>query len=148
MAAGDTIKGKNLRIKMGTGRIYHATQCDFTTTRAVESMATKDTNGELKTTGNYTWGLSSSAVVAIKPSSGNWQDTKTILDAYVANEPVAVEFTTDVEGDIIISGSCNIIGCNIGAPVNGNATYEVTFDGVGDFVVGVVPAPEIDPEED
>lgn len=143
MAAGDTIKGKNLRIKMASGRIYHATQCDFTTTRAVESLATKDTNGELKTTGNYTWGLSSSAVVATKPGSGTWQDTKTILDAYLANVPVAVEFTTDVEGDIIISGNCNIISCNIGAPVNGNATYEVSFDGTGDFTVGVVPEEEV-----
>lgn len=142
MAAGDTIKGKNLRIKMAGNKIYHATQCDFTTTRAVESLATKDTNGELKTTGNYTWGLSSSAVVAIKPASGNWQDTKTIMDAYLLNQPVAVEFTTDVEGDIIISGSCNIISCNIGAPVNGNATYEVSFDGTGDFTVSVVPEEE------
>lgn len=140
MAAGDIIKGKNLRIKVADNVIYHATQCDFTTTREVESLATKDTAGDVKTLGNYTWGLSTSALVAVKPSTGSWNDTKSILDAFTANAAIAVEFTTDVEGDIIITGNAYITSCNIGAPVNGSATYDVTFDGTGDFTVALVPA--------
>lgn len=139
MAAGDILKGKNLRITMGTGTIYHATQCDFTTTREVESIATKDTSGDQKTPGNYTWGLSTSALVANKVALSTQHDTKSILDAFLANAIVAVEFTTDVEGDIIISGNAYLTSCNIGAPVNGAATYDVTFDGTGNFTVGAVP---------
>jgi len=140
MAAGEIYKGKNLRIKVDGETVYHATECSFTTTRELESIASKDTNGEKKTPGNYTWGLSTNALVADKAVASSQNDTKSILDAFQAGNTVSVEFTTDVEGDIVISGDAYIESCNITAPVGGSATYDASFSGDGDFVVDVVPS--------
>jgi hypothetical protein len=139
MPAGDILKGKDLRIKMADNTIYHATECSFSTTREIESIATKDTDGNKGTPGNYEWSLSTSALVANKAGGSSQNDTKSILDAYIAGEIVAVEFTTDVEGDIILSGNAYLASCNITAAVGSSATYDVSFTGDGDLTVAAVP---------
>lgn len=138
MAAGDIIKGKNLRIKIGAGTVYHSTECSFTTSMELEGIATKDTNGNIQTPGNYEWGLSTNALVANRAASSTQNDTKSILDLYQAGETVAVEFATEEAGDIIITGNCYIASCNITAPVSGSATYDITLTGDGDFTVATV----------
>lgn len=138
MAAGDILKGKNLRIKIGAGTVYHAVDCSFTTSMELEGIATKDTNGNMQTPGNYEWGLSTNALVALKPAAGSQQDTQSILTLYQAGSLVAVEFTTDVAGDFTITGNCYIASCNISAPTAGSATYDVTLTGDGDFTVATV----------
>lgn len=141
MPAGDILKGKDLRIKVDDNTIYHATECSFTTTREIESIATKDTDGNKGTPGNYEWSLSTSALVANKAALSTQNDTKSILDAYLLGDKVSVEFTTDVEGDIILSGEAWIASCNITAAVGASATYDVSFTGDGDLTVAAVPAP-------
>lgn len=139
MAAGDILKGKDLRLKLADNTLYHATECSFSTTRELESIATKDTNGNKGTPGNYEWSLSTSALVANQASGSDQNDTKAILDAFLAGTVVAVEFTTDVEGDILITGNAFLVSCNITAAVGSSATYDVQLTGDGDFTVALVP---------
>lgn len=141
MAAGDIIKGKNLRIKLDGETVYHATECSFSTTMELEGIATKDTNGNKQTPGNYEWSLSTNALVANKATASTQNDTLSILTQYQTGALIPVEFTTDVEGDIMITGNCYIASCNITAPTSGSATYDVALTGDGDFTVVAVPAP-------
>ena len=97
--ASTMYKGKNLRIKLDGGVIYHATDCNFSSDIEIEKIATKDTNGNLKITGAYDWNLSSSGVVANKPSGGIQEDFQSLLNKHKAGTEVAIEFTTGEIGD-------------------------------------------------
>lgn len=135
MPAGTIVKGKLLRIKINDNTIYHATECNFTTSLELEQIATKDTDGNVSTPGSYTWGLSTSALVAVKQTATTQNDTFNILTSYLTKTAVPVEFTSDVANDIIITGSAYLTQCEIAAPVNGSATYSVTLTGDGDFTL-------------
>jgi len=136
--AGNTYAGKNLRIRVGGKTIFHATECSFTTSRNMESIASKDTNGEQVTPGNYTWGVSTNFLVANIPTSSTTQiATKELLDTYQAGTEVEVQFTTDIAGDVIITGDTFIESMNMSAPTNGVATGDAAFKGNGDFVTSV-----------
>jgi len=132
--AGNTYAGKNLRIRVDGKTIFHATECSFTTSRNMESIASKDTNGEQVTPGNYTWGVSTNFLVANKPDASTTQiGTKEILDTYQAGSEVEVQFTTDIAGDVIVTGNTFIEGLNMTAGTNGVATGDASFKGNGDF---------------
>ena len=136
--AGNTYAGKNLRIRVGGKTIFHATECTFTTSRNMESIASKDTNGEQVTPGNYTWGVSTNFLVANKPTASTTQiGTKEILDTYQAGTEVEVQFSTEIVGDVIITGQSFIESLNMSAPTNGVATGDASFKGNGDFVTTV-----------
>jgi hypothetical protein len=133
--AGNTYAGKNLRIRVEGKTIFHATECTFTTSRNMESIASKDTNGEQVTPGNYTWGVSTNFLVANKPTASSTQiGTKEILDTYQAGTEVEVQFSTEIVGDVIITGQSFIESLNMSAPTNGVATGDASFKGNGDFV--------------
>ena len=133
MPAGDILKGKDLRITVGTGQIYHATECNFSTNRNFDEVATKDTDGNITTPDTLTWNLSTSALVANKPDPGSQIDVKDIFTDYLAKTEVDVEFATTTAGDIIISGKAFIESIEIAAPTEGRATYSVTLRGNGDL---------------
>jgi hypothetical protein len=133
--AGNTYQGKNLRIRVGGKTIFHATECSFTTSRSMDSIASKDTNGEQVSPGNYTWSVSTNYLVANIPTASTTQiATKQLLDSYQAGSEVEVEFTTNVVGDVIITGMTFIESINMTAPTNGVATGDAGFKGNGDFV--------------
>lgn len=139
--AGNTYAGKNLRIRMGGKTIFHATECSFATSRSMESIASKDTNGEQVTPGNYTWSVSTNFLVANIPTSSTTQvGTKQILDTYQDGTEVEIQFTTNIIGDVIISGNAFIEGLNMSAPTNGVATGDCSFKGNGDFLTEEVAA--------
>jgi hypothetical protein len=132
--AGNTYAGKNLRIRVGGKTIFHATECTFTTSRNMESIASKDTNGEQVTPGNYSWGVSTNFLVANIPTASTTQiGTKQILDTYQAGTEVEVQFSTEIVGDVIITGQSFIESINMSAPTNGVATGDASFKGNGDF---------------
>lgn len=136
--AGNTYAGKNLRIRVDGKTIFHATECSFTTSRNMESIASKDTNGEKVTPGNYTWGVSTNFLVANIPTgSATKIATKQILDLYQAGTQVQVQFTTQIAGDVIITGQSFIESMNMSAPTNGVATGDASFKGNGDFVTTI-----------
>lgn len=132
--AGNTYAGKNLRIRVGGKTVFHATECTFTTSRNMESIASKDTNGEQVTPGNYTWGVSTNFLVANIPTASTTQiGTKQILDIYQAGTEVEVQFSTEIVGDVIITGQSFIESINMSAPTNGVSTGDASFKGNGDF---------------
>ena len=136
--AGNTYAGKNLRIRVDGKTIFHATECSFTTSRNMESIASKDTNGEQVTPGNYSWGVSTNFLVANVPTASTTQiATKQILDTYQAGSEVEVQFTTEIAGDVIITGQSFIESMNMSAPTNGVATGDASFKGNGDFVTTI-----------
>jgi len=136
--AGNTYAGKNLRIRVDGKTVFHATECTFTTSRNMESVASKDTNGEQVMPGNYTWGVSTNFLVANIPTASATQiGTKEVLDIYQAGTEVEVQFSTNIVGDVVITGNSFIESINMSAPTNGVATGDASFKGNGDFVTTV-----------
>lgn len=137
--AGNTYAGKNLRVRIDGKAVFHATECSFTTSRNMESIASKDTNGEQVTPGNYSWGVSTNFLVANIPAGSTTQvGTKEILDTYQDGTEVEVSFTTNIVGDVIITGNTYIEGLNMSAGTNGVATGDCSFKGNGDFETALV----------
>lgn len=138
MAAGQAYKGKNLRVRVDGDTIFHATECSFNSSIALEEIATKDTQGSLVVSGNYTWGLSTNMLAAERAALSTQEDFVTLLNKHKAGTEIAVEFTTDVAGDIVISGAAFIESISISAPTAGFATAECAMKGSGDYTVSVV----------
>lgn len=139
MAAGQPYKGKNLRIKVDGNTIFHATECSFNSSIQLEEIATKDTDGSLVVSGNYTWGLATNMLVADKAVASTQEDFVSLLNKHKAGTEVDIEFTTDIVGDIIISGVGYIESINFTAPTSGFATGDCSIKGSGDYTVAAVP---------
>ena len=132
-------KGRDLRIKVEGKTIYHATECSFSSNMNIDSVATKDTVGEVGTPSNLSWSLSSNGLMSNIPvGSTTTQGVKSLLDLHKAGTRVAVEFTTGNDGDVIIEGFAYIESCEAQAPVQGNATFSASFKGDGDYTVDTV----------
>ena len=138
MAAGQAYKGKNLRIMVEGKSIYHATECSFNSSINLEEIATKDTNGTMVIASNYTWGLSTNMLVADKPVGSTQDDFVGMLNKHKSGTMVAVEFTTDIAGDILIAGNAFIESIDLTSPTEGFATGSASFKGNGDYTVSAV----------
>lgn len=136
--ASTMYKGKNLRIRLDGNVVYHATDCEFQSDIEIESVATKDTNGKVKTTGAYDWSMTSSGIAANKPGGGTQEDFKSLLDKHAAGTSVEVSFTTDTVGDVVITGNAFIKSISTKAGTTGFATCDATFEGSGDYTVELV----------
>jgi hypothetical protein len=152
-------KGKNLRIFVDDESILHSTECNFSTTRNFEGIATKDTNGNINTPGNYDWSLTANTLFADKDVANTTQtDFFEVLTKFKNATRVQVQFTTAEFGDAVISGFAYISSANVAAATEGSATGDFAFQGDGDFelerVAAVGPLPfmsssnviEIDPD--
>lgn len=134
-------KGKNLRIFVDEKSILHSTECNFSTTRNFEGIATKDTNGNINTPGNYEWNLSANALFADKDVANTTQNSfKEVLQKFKDATRVFVQFTTAEFGDVVISGYAYISSANIAAATEGSATGDFAFQGDGDFELETVEA--------
>ena len=138
MAAGDFIKGKNLRLKVEGKTVFHATECNWSTSRELEDIATKDTNGKRRVLGDYDFTCSTSMMLAEKAASGTQHDVFDLLEMYKDGVKVDIEFTTDVAGSKVISGSYYIQQCDITASNGSTATGNFSFAGEGDFAIETV----------
>jgi hypothetical protein len=139
MAAGQAYKGKNLRIKVDDETIFHSTECSFNSSMSLEEIATKDTDGNLVVSGNYTWGVATNMLVADKAVGSSQEDFVSLLNKHKAGTQVEIAFTTGTTGDIIITGNAYIESINFTAPTSGFATGDASFKGSGDYTVGTVP---------
>lgn len=140
MAAGQTYKGKNLRIFIDDETIFHSTECSFATSRNFDGVASKDTNGTIQSPGNYEWSISGNQLISDVAALSTQEDTASLLAKFQNADEVQVKFTTNIVGDIIISGSMFIQSFNMSAPTNGIATGDFSLVGNGDFIPSVVPA--------
>lgn len=130
-----TYPGKNLRVRIGGKTIFHATECSFSSTRTMDAMVSKDTNGEQSSPGSYTWGISTSFLMANAPAAAATQiGTKELLDLYQAGTEVEIQFSTNIVGDVIISGAAFIEVINLTAPTTGASTGDSSFKGNNDFI--------------
>jgi len=134
-------KGKNLRIFVDGESILHSTECGFSTTRNFEDIATKDTQGNVSTPGNYEWSLTANSLFADKDVDNTTQtDFVEVLQKFKDGTRVFVQFTTKAFGDVVISGYAYVNGVNVTASTEGSATGDFGFKGDQDFDIDRIPA--------
>lgn len=138
MAAGQIYKGKNVRFSFEGKTLFHATTCSVSVSTTLESIATKDTNGTISIPGNYEWTLSTSALVADKPTSSTQTDFMDLLELQLAGTEIDVEFTTGTTGDFILSGKAYIESSSINAETGNSVSGDFSFKGNGDLTKSVV----------
>lgn len=63
---------------------------------------------------------------------------KDLLDDIIAGDPVTVVMTSNVTGDLKLSGSAVITSFSWNAPVNDVSTFSVSLQGSGALTVGTV----------
>jgi hypothetical protein len=131
MSAGKILKGKDLRITLVDGTIYHATECSISSTRNFDEVATKDTTGNIVTPDTVSWNLNASGLVANKPTDSTQKDINDLWDSHLAATLVAVEFTTEDSGDFKLAGSAYVESVEVTASTEGRATYTAAFKGDG-----------------
>jgi hypothetical protein len=132
MAAGDFIKGKNLRLKIEGKVAFHATECSWSTSMEFEDIATKDTMGKVSIPGDFEFSASTSMLLAEKAVGGTQHDVYDLLDLYKTQEVVEIEFTK------IIKANYYIQQCDISANTGSAATGNFSFKGTGDFTIETV----------
>lgn len=139
---GEIYKGKMIRIRIGDKTLWHATECGISITTNLEAIATKDTNGNVQTPGNYDWSASLSALVADKATLDSARYGFTDLVAMqLAKTELDFDFTTDVTGDFVFTGKVFISQSDITASTEGAASGSFSFTGNGDLTQSVVAAP-------
>ena len=143
MAAETIYKGKEMRLRFGEKTLYHATSCQLTVASKTQEVATKDTNGDIVTPDGYNSTLSTDSLWADKPNGTTTQvDPIDLLQNQLDETLLTFEFTTGVEGDRVVSGSCYVTNTDLGAEVGNNATAAFQFTVSGDIEIDVVPAEE------
>lgn len=139
MAAGQIYKGKNVRFSFGGKFLYHATSCALSVSTTLEELATKDTDGTVSTPGNYSWSITTNALVADKPaSSSTHDDFMDILALQLAGTVIDVEFTDGVSGNFILSGQVYVESSNITAEVGNSVSGDFSFKGTGNLTKALV----------
>jgi hypothetical protein len=141
MAAGTIYKGRNVRIRIGDKILYHSTSATINITSNTTEVATKDTNGTIVTPDNYTWSASLESLWANKETGQEavQLDPKDLIGHQLANDLLTFEFSTDVTGDDMYTGSCYVTNTDLGAEVGNSATASFQFTGSGDLTAGTVP---------
>jgi hypothetical protein len=130
--ASTIYKGKNLRFSFNGKTLYHATSCKFSISTKLEAIATKDTNGTVSTPSNYEWSLSADALVANRIGSTQ-NDFMDLIDLQLAGAQIAVEFTTGITDDFVLSGNVYIESSDVTAETGNSVTGSFSFKGNGDL---------------
>jgi hypothetical protein len=139
MAAGQLYEGKAVRFRFDGKTLFHATSCKLSVSTTLESIATKDTDGEVSTPSNYTWSLTTDCLVADKPTGSTTQNGFVdMLQLQINKTPIDVELSTDVAGDFIISGQVFIESGDADFSVNQTATGSFAFKGNGNITIATV----------
>ena len=139
MASGQIYKGKNVRFSLNGGTLYHATSCTLGISTTLEEIATKDTNGTVSVPGNYSWNISTNALVADKPAASTQKDFMDVVALQLAGTAIDVEFTDGETGSFILSGTVYVESANINAEVGQSVNGDFSFKGTGDLTKELVP---------
>ena len=140
MAAGTIYNGKNLRLNFDNKKLIHATSCQLTIASKTQEVATKDTTGDIIVIDGYNGTLSTDALWSDIESgeSATQVSPMDLLALQVAGTAIAFEFTTDVSGDVTISGSCYLTNTDLGAETGSKATAGFQFAISGDITIGTI----------
>jgi hypothetical protein len=66
-------------------------------------------------------------------------DTLELLEQYLAQEEVTIQFMTNIGQEVVIAGNAYMSGVNFSAPTEGSATGDFSFQGNGDFTATRLP---------
>ena len=155
-------KGKNLMLSIGSTIYGFATDCNFTIDTETEEVSTQRYKlgvsagqwKEYNTVANG-WSADSSHLMSVDGA-----DFKALFDAQAAGSPVTVVFgpVTDASGATAqqkgqtsyvvadttagfkYTGSAIITSLSVGAPVDGQATFQINLQGTGNLAVSAVGA--------
>jgi len=132
------IKGKSLRVKIGDKWLWHATSCGIDSTSKTDSIATKDTNGDVVSISGYNYTLSMEGLYATLDGTSTTHVTADdLMIIHQAGTLVAWEMLS-ADSKYKYSGTVYITQGGISAPVEGNATASFSFTGSGDYEIELI----------
>lgn len=133
----DVIRGSDLILYVGEVAIALSTSCEVSISTNMLDVTNKDSNGWKRILPDVKeWSISSDHMVAYDAAYG----VKEILAAQLAGTKLSVKFSTEVTGDMVLSGNVYIDSNNINAAQGSPATFSFSGQGDGELVQGVVPA--------
>jgi len=133
-------KGKNLRLKFAGDKFYHAQECSLSISAKDEDVSTKDTQGDEIISDGYSYTISTSGLMAVLPDGTvGYITTGDLMRSLIAGTFLEWEFTDEVVGNDVYSGTVKISQGDITASNGSGATSSFSFKGSGDIVITVVP---------
>ena len=119
-------------------KIANLTSTDFELSKDTIDATNKD-GGSYKEflVGLSGWTMNAEGIFE-EDGSATGVSAKDLLDDIIAGAPITAIMTSQVSGDIKLSGSAIITSIAWNAPVNDVSTFSVSLQGTGALTVGVV----------
>ena len=119
-------------------KVANATSSDFELTRDTIDATNKD-GGQYKEflVGLAGWTMNAEGIFE-ESASATGISAKDLLDDVVAGTAITVVMTSNVSGDLKVTGSAVITSFSWNAPVNDVATFSVSLQGSGSLTIGTV----------
>lgn len=137
MATTGPVKGKDLLLYVGTTAIGSSTSCSLNISTDLLDVTTKDSNGfKEKLPEDIDWNISCDALTVFDAAYG----IDDILDAQLGGTKLSVKFSTEVTGDIVLSGDIYINSNNIDASKGSPSTFSFSGEGTGTLTKSTVSA--------
>ena len=120
-------------------KIANATSNDFSITKDMIETTNKDSAGAKEyIAGEYGYTMSVEGMFEEDGSVGALISWKEILTDLIAGTSVTIVMTSNVTGDIKLSGSAFFSDLNLTAPRNDVATFTASIQGTGALTVGTI----------
>ena len=120
-------------------KIANATSNDFSITKDMIETTNKDSAGAKEyIAGEYGYTMSVEGMFEEDGSVGALISWKEILTDLLAGTSVTIVMTSNVTGDIKLSGSAFFSDLNLTAPRNDVATFTASIQGTGALTVGTI----------
>jgi hypothetical protein len=131
------LNASDIKVYAGGTKIAHITDAQLTIDHEPRIVFSNDTApGEEKSAGKITWGITGNSLIVM----GGGYSLGDLMAIMLARQPVAVQFTTDVTGDNIITGNAILRNITGGGATEQNATCSFNFEGSGDPTLTTVGA--------
>ena len=120
-------------------KIANASSNDFSITKDMIETTNKDSAGEKEyIAGEYGYTMSVEGMFEEDASVGASISWKEILTDLIAGTSVTIVMTSNVSGDIKLSGAAFFSDLNLTAPRNDVATFTASIQGTGALTVGTI----------
>lgn len=120
-------------------KIANATSNDFSITKDMIETTNKDSAGAKEyIAGEYGYTMSIEGMFEEDASVGASISWKEILTDLIAGTSVTIVMTSNVSGDIKLSGAAFFSDLNLTAPRNDVATFTASIQGTGALTVGTI----------
>jgi predicted secreted protein len=120
-------------------KIANATSNDFSITKDMIETTNKDSAGAKEyIAGEYGYTMSVEGMFEEDTSVGAGISWKEIITDLLAGTSVTIVMTSNVSGDLTLSGSAFFNELNLTAPQNDVATFTASIQGTGALTVGTI----------